>query len=92
MTRPISIEHLTRLAQLASRISIMAPIKPRDYQIQVYVPTRIVREIRETLTAAGINWEKDSKQFRRRMRELRAERKATESSIRADLKGKANAT
>jgi hypothetical protein len=86
MARQITIANLERLALLASRVSLVAPIHPKPHQYQVYVPVRIVRQIREVLTASGINWVADCKLLRRRRRELKAERKATELSIRNELR------
>jgi hypothetical protein len=54
MARQISIENLERLALLASRVSLVTPIHPKPHQYQVYVPVRIVRQIREPLSTAGI--------------------------------------
>ena len=65
---------LSKLEMLACMVAIEAPEKWSGYGHTTYVARHLVNEIRDEMTARGIDWRANLKEERR----LRAERKSHE--------------
>lgn len=65
-----TMDQMRRLVTLAIRASIVSPIKLGS---EVHMDSRFVRQVREILTEAGVDWEADCKEFRRQLRKIMKE-------------------
>ncbi len=56
---------MQRLASIAITISMRLPEKPAPYNIVAQLPLRHLKEIREALESAGVDWRAQCKAYRK---------------------------
>ena len=77
---------MIRLAQLAERVSIICVENPKPYHIKVQLSVRLLRQIREALTDAGIDWRAQRRQYVKELKKLQADadrKAAIDASVRS---------